>query len=274
MSVDQDTDQDRGSGQLSMHDDWFASGWSSYLPQYQAMLLCMFFGTAAVRGLRGTIDEVLEQHFDGEHGPYFGRVGGSLDAPVAWTDPESLEYAGTEEERNRLRADAEEHQARCEQLLRTAGLPVPTTIRELADTMLAVGIATRHGDAWSMPDRLPGPETVLALTDDERAEIVNRRRLWERGPEEQALTDYLVDGLSRPAEVFTSVDRLAKATGMAEDDLRRALGRLIHQGDARIERGPGRERTALDDLKGHERFHLVLDWEHFEENGITVEPVR
>ncbi|MFD3998878.1 DUF6042 family protein [Streptomyces sp. NPDC058548] len=271
MSVDQDTDQDRNSGQLSMHNDWFPSGWSSHLPQYQAMMLCMLFGTATVRGLRGSIDEVLEQHLDDGHGSFFARVGGSLDAPVAWMDPDALEYAETEEEKSRLRVEAEEHQARCEQLLRTAGLPVPTTIRELADTMLAVGIATRHGDVWSMPDRLPGPETVLALTDDERAVIVDRRRAWECGPAEQTLIDYLVDDLKRPAEVFTSVDRLAKATDLDEDHLRYAVGSLVRGGDAWIERGPGRERTDLDDLKGHERFHLVLDWEHFEENRITVE---
>ncbi|MFE4311908.1 DUF6042 family protein [Streptomyces sp. NPDC056891] len=270
MSVDQDTDQDRSAGQLSLHNDWFPSGWSSHLPRHQAMTLCMLFGTATVRGLRGSIDDVLEQQFGGEPGRFFGRVGDSLDSPVAWMDPDALEYAETEEERNRLRVDAEEHRARCEQLLRTAGLPVPTTIRELADTMLAVGIATRHDDEWSMPDRLPGPETVLALTDDERAEIGDLRRIWECGPADQALMDHLVDDLNRPAEVFTSVDRLARATDLDEDDLRHALGRLIQEGDARLERGRGRERTALDDLKGHERFHLVLDWQHFEENRIIV----
>ncbi|WP_055602045.1 DUF6042 family protein [Streptomyces aureus] len=269
MSVDQDTSQDRGDGQLSMHNDWFASGWPSYLPRHQAMALCMLFGTATVRGLRGSIDDVLEQQFHGETGSFFGRAGASLDSPVAWMDPDALEYAETEEEKNQLRVDAEEHQARCEQLLRTAGLPVPTTIRELADTMLAAGIAAQHGDVWSMPDDLPGPETVLALPDDERAALVNRRRFWDPGAAEPALIDHLVGVLDRPAEVFTSLDRLARATDQDEDDVRYALGRLVHQGDARIERGTGRERTALDDLKGHERFHLVLDWGHFEENRIT-----
>ncbi|MGA5198404.1 DUF6042 family protein [Streptomyces exfoliatus] len=270
MTVDQDTDQDSSDGYLSLHNGWFASGWPSYLPQYQSMVLAMLFGTAAVRELRGTLDEVLEQIFQGEHSAFFGKPGDSLDSPVLWRDSDELDYAETEAEKARILAETEEHQARCEELLRAAGLPVPTTIRELADTMVALGIARRQDGVWSMPDPIPGPETVLPLSEEERARVVEGKRIWERGSAEQALIDYLGDGLGHPAEVFTSVDRLAKAVDLSEDDVRHALGRLFREGEARFERGTERAQILLEDLKDHERFHLMLDWQRFNENRIII----
>ncbi|MFG2978389.1 DUF6042 family protein [Streptomyces sp. NPDC048331] len=270
MSVDQDTSQGRGDGDLSMHNGWFASGWPHYLPQHQAMMVCMLFGTATVRGLRGSLDDVTQQLFNGERGAFFGRHGGTLDSPVAWMDDEELDYLESDEEKNQFCADAAEHQARCEGLLRAAGVEVPTTIRELADTMLSLGIATAQDGVWSMPDSLPGPEAVLGLTDAERDKIVNTRRTWERGPAESAVLTYLTDDLGQPDEVFTSVDRLARASKVCEDDIRYALGRMIEENDARLERGTPRSQVNLDDLENHERFHLVADWQHFNDNRIII----
>lgn len=271
MSVDPDADQHNDDGYLALHNGWFASGWPSYLPQHQSMALSMLFGTASARELGGTIDEVLAQIFkDGEYGAFFGKASDSLDSPVLWMDPDELNYADTEEEKAQLRADADEHQAQREELLRGAGVPVPSTIRELADTMVALGIASQQDGVWSMPDPLPGPEAVLPLSDEERARIVEGRRIWEGGPAEQALIDYLTETLAHPEEVFTSVDRLAKAIDFNEEDTRHALGRLFREGEARFERGAERGQTLLENLKDHERFHLVLDWQHFNENRITI----
>ncbi|WP_329375902.1 DUF6042 family protein [Streptomyces sp. NBC_01351] len=270
MSVDQDTNHDSGDGCLSMHNGWFSSGWPSYLPQHQAMMLCMLFGTAAVRGLRGSLDEVAQQLFNGEPGAFFGRRGGTLDSPVVWMDDDELEYLETDEEKDQFCTDAAEHRARCEGLFRAAGVAVPTTIRELADTMLALGIATVQDGVWSMQDPIPGPETVLDLTDAERAGIADTRRIWESGSAESTLLNYLTDDLGQPGEVFTSVDRLAEASKLSEDDVRYALGRMIHENDVRLERGSPRAQVNLDDLKNHERFHLVADWQHFNENRIMI----
>ncbi|MFI0929719.1 DUF6042 family protein [Streptomyces sp. NPDC021012] len=269
MSVDQDTAQ-RDDGYLSMHNGWFASGWPSYLPQHQSMALTMLFGTAMVRGLRGTVDEVLEQIFKGEYGFFFGHASDSLDSPVQWSDGDEEDYAETEEEKAEIRVGLAEHQARCEELIRAVGLPVPTTIRELADTMVGLGIVSQQDGAWSMPDPIPGPETVLPLSGDELARTAERRRFWEGGPAEEALIGYLKDDLNEPAEVFTSVDRLAKAIELGEGDVRHALGQLCREGEARLERGAERAQILLEDLKDHERFHLVLDWQHFNEHRITI----
>ncbi|MER7000139.1 DUF6042 family protein [Streptomyces sp. NPDC000410] len=84
MTVDQDTTQDPPGGGLSMHTGWFRAGRQHYLPQHQAMMLCMLFGTATVRKLRGNVDEVLQQVFDDEPGAFFGGDGDTLASPVAW----------------------------------------------------------------------------------------------------------------------------------------------------------------------------------------------
>ncbi|MFE5614108.1 DUF6042 family protein [Streptomyces sp. NPDC056524] len=269
MPVDQDAPQDSNS-YLSMHTDWFPSGWPSYLPQHQSMVVCMIFGTATVRELRGSIDDVVHQLFDGRPSGFFGRNGETLDSPLVWMDPDELNDAETEEEKTQIRADAEAHQAKCEGLIRDAGLAVPTTIRELADTMLALGIATQENGVWAMPDTLPAPEDALPLADDDRARIADMRRVWESAPAEQALINYLKDDLERPSEIFTSVIRLAEATDLSDEDVRYAVGRMFREGEVRLERGEAREQVVLEDLKDHERFHLVLDWAHFDENRITI----
>ncbi|MEU8522460.1 DUF6042 family protein [Streptomyces sp. NBC_01216] len=271
MSVVQKTKQAGRDRDLALHTGWFPSGWPEYLPQHQAMMLCMLFGTATLRELRGDVDDVLRQLLDGRPSAFFGRDGDTLDSPVMWLDPDELDYAETDKERERLRADAEARRVRCADLFRGAGLPVPTTIRELADTMLALGIATVRDGVWSMPDVLPGPEDVLPLTDAERADIENMRRVWDIGSAENALIGYLTDELDRPDELFTSVDRLANATGLDEDDVRQVLGHMITEGEVRLERGQAREQVALDCLKGHTRFHLVTDWQHFDENRVVID---
>ncbi|MFF3320111.1 DUF6042 family protein [Streptomyces sp. NPDC003035] len=269
MSVDQDSTEHSDDGSLAMHTGWFATGWPKYLPQYQSMVLCMLFGTASVRGMSGTIDDVTQELFGGRLGSFFGRDGGDLDSPVMWQDPDELDYAETEEEKAEIRADAAAHQAKCEGLLRSAGLAVPTTVRELADTMVALGIATQQDGVWSMPEPLPRPEDILDLPEDDRAKLAEMRRIFELGPAENALIGHLRDDLNRPDELFTSLDRLATATDLTEDDARGALARLIEEGDARLERGKARAQVALDTLKSHERFHLVLDWAHFDEYRLT-----
>ncbi|WP_369181856.1 DUF6042 family protein [Streptomyces mutabilis] len=51
-----------------------------------------------------------------------------------------------------------------------AGAPVPTTIRELADTMVALGIASQDREGcWSVPDGLPLPEEILSLPEEMNA---------------------------------------------------------------------------------------------------------
>ncbi|MER7000140.1 DUF6042 family protein [Streptomyces sp. NPDC000410] len=168
-----------------------------------------------------------------------------------------------------MRAAAAERRTRCEALLLAVGLPVPTTIRELAETMVALGIATQEDGVWSMPDLIPGPETVLALTDAERDELTDMRRIWDGDPAAAALHNYLTDDLDCPDEFFTSVDRLSRATGQGEDEVRRVLGRMIQDGEVRLQRGTAREQVALETLKSHERFHFVTDWELYDENRFT-----
>jgi hypothetical protein len=265
---------DLSSG-VFLHPDWFESGWIFVLPKHQSFLLALFLSTAVRRGLTGTLQEVAGQV--GADG-LLDRLGGSLDAPVRWLEPDELDGLGEDgedptEEEARIRAEAEASRVACEEALRAAGLPLPTTVRGLAETMTALGIASRQDGVWVMPERLPLPEDVLTLPDDLRARLGALRHDQAVAPAERALVAHLTDGLGHPAEVFTSIDRLARALDLTEDKVRGGLQRLVDAGDARLERGLPRVGTAPGDLASHERFHLVPDWDHFHAHRVLVHRV-
>ncbi|MFE0737367.1 DUF6042 family protein [Streptomyces sp. NPDC058855] len=257
------------SSAVFMHPDWFESGWNFVLPKHQSFLLALFLSTAVRRGLSGTLEEVAEEV--GADG-LLDRLGGSLDAPVRWMEPDGLGEDGEDaaQEEAAIRAEAEASRAACEEALRAAGLPLPTTVRGLAETMTALGIASRQDGIWVMPERLPLPEDVLTLPDGLRARLRELRHVQAVAPAEQALVAHLTDGLGHPAEVFTSIDRLARALGLTEDETRGGLQRLVDTGDVRLERGLPRVGTTPGDLASHERFHLVPDWDHFHAHRVFV----
>ncbi|WP_318298443.1 DUF6042 family protein [Streptomyces capoamus] len=57
------------------------------------------------------------------------------------------------------------------------------------------------------------------------------------------------------------MDRLAAATGQDADDICIALAELVQSGDARVQRGE--EPADAERLEAHQRFGLVMDWDHF-----------
>ncbi|MFD8262036.1 hypothetical protein ACFV19_24635 [Streptomyces griseoluteus] len=63
-------------------------------------------------------------------GPAWRNIGTSLDSPVLWIENEDLEDEN-EVEQEHIKARAEAHRNTCEAAYKTAGVPVPTTIREL-----------------------------------------------------------------------------------------------------------------------------------------------
>lgn len=141
-----------GDNSLSMHTSWWSSGWGHVLPQHQGMLLSMVLGTAPVRKVQGDLDEVVQQIVGGSREGLFRLLGDDLNAPVMWLDEEELESAESDEEREEIRTDAAEHEATLTGALRAAGMPVPTTVRELVQTMLDLKLV-----AAGAPAVLPGP---------------------------------------------------------------------------------------------------------------------
>jgi hypothetical protein len=234
-------------------------------------MLMMILGTAAAEEMRGSLDQITRIILGSDDlGPAWRNIGTSLDSPVLWVEKEDLEDEDATGQ-ERIKVAAEERRAACEAAYREAGVPVPTTIRELAETMVALGIASQDEDGtWWMPEDLPLPEKVLSLPEDMAARFREYRRVQALEPAEQAIIHHLSKELGHPDEVFTSLDRLAEVTEMTVDEVRPALDYLVEQGDARLYRGDPRSEVAAKDLPGHARFYLVPDWEHFAEHRIEV----
>ncbi|MFI6421209.1 DUF6042 family protein [Streptomyces sp. NPDC050842] len=277
MTVDQGAGKteagkgEAGKGDLAVHNDWFSSGWMHLLPGYQAMLMCMLLSTAATRPVTGTLDEVAREVFGDSPRDFLHGLGEDLDSPVLWLAPDTLAAAEDTEEEARIRAEAAARRAGGEGALRAGGFPVPETIRDLVGTMLALGIAHTTEGRWSMPDRLPLPEDVLELPDDLRGTFRRLRRSDAAEPWKHALTDYLDHTLGRPGELFTTPGRLAEAVRLSPDELRAALDDLVEDEHIRLYRGIPRVPVAsAGDLQDLQRFHLVTDWEQYDEDHVYV----
>lgn len=254
---------------FGIHNDWGPSAWMHILPRGQSFFLIMMMSSAAMNHRQGTLEDVIRTLYGGEIRGAFADVG-DFDAPLMWLEPDDLEYAETEEEKAELRADAKEQQARTESILREAGIPVPTTLRELADVMVRLGLASNGPGGWSMPERLPLPEETLPLPAELDAKLRDLRRQQAAEPFEQALIHYLVETQNYPDELSTSLDRLAKAMDVKVEDVRTGLAMLVETGDAHLYRGEPKTEIAVKDLADHARFSLVPDWEHFNEHRMTI----
>ncbi|MEU4081271.1 hypothetical protein DEJ45_00100 [Streptomyces venezuelae] len=250
---------------VAMHNDWWVSGWEHVLPR-QGFPLTMLISTACQPGFTGSLDDLLQESFDG----HWNMIGGDLDGALTFSWPdEEWDYEAAPEGREACEA------ARWEQfsaLLTTAGFPVPMTVRDLSELYLTWGLASREetpdGTRWSMPAVLPLPGDLLSLDPELTERLDGIRWSMRTGPLLDALIDHLIGDLGEPAETLTSLDRLAAATGQDVDDVRLALAELVSSGDARVQRGE--EPADAERLEAHRRFRLVMDWAHFHENRIQV----
>ncbi|MGW6393038.1 DUF6042 family protein [Streptomyces sp. NPDC055103] len=268
MTVDQDTARtEPGKGDLALHNGWFDSGWMHVLPPYQAMLMSMLLATAASRPVTGTLDEVAWEAFGDSPRDFLHGLGDDLDSPVLWLEPGTLAAAEDAEEEAGIRAEAAARRAACEGALRAGGFPVPATIRDLVGTMLALGIAHTEDGRWWMPEDLPLPEDVLDLPEGPRETLRKLRQVKVVAPWKQALSEYLHEALGRPGELFTTPGRLAEAVGLSPDEVRAALDAMVDYEQVRLYRGIPRVPVAsARDLQDHQRFHLVPDWEQYDED--------
>ncbi|MDV5149100.1 DUF6042 family protein [Streptomyces sp. SBC-4] len=272
MTIDQGTGETKpGEGDIAVHNDWFRSGWTWVLPRNQSFMMCILLSTAVTRPVTGTLDDVVREVFGETPVDYLRKLGDDLDSPVLWLEPDDIDSAEDAEAEARLRAEAAAHQEVCEGALRAGGFPVPATLRDLVGTMLALGIAHTAEGRWSMPVPLPLPEDVLDLPADLRETFWKLRRGDVVGPWKQALAQYLDEALGRPPELFTTPGRLAEAVGLSPDELRAALDVLAEYEHVRLYRGVPRVPVgSAHDLQDHQRFHLVPDWEQYDEDHVYV----
>ncbi|MFE3145671.1 MULTISPECIES: DUF6042 family protein [unclassified Streptomyces] len=245
---------------MAMHNDWWPSGWDHVLPR-QGFALAMLIGTASQPGFTGSLDDLLQEIFAG----HWDMIGGNLDGALTFSWPETeWDHEEAPEGREAYEANRwKEFGA----MLTAAGFEVPTTVRDLSELYLTWGLAwreeTAEGTRWSMPDALPLPGDLLTLDAELTKRLDRMRRTTETGPLVNDLIKYLVDNLGEPQEILTSLDRLAAATGRDADDVRLALAELVESGDAQVQRG--REPADVERLETHQRFRLVMDWDHFNE---------
>jgi hypothetical protein len=226
----------------------------------------MLIGTASQPGFTGSLDDLLQEIFDG----HWDMIGGNLDGALTFSWPdEEWDYEEAPEGREACEANRWE---KFGAMLTAAGFPVPVTVRDLSELYLTWGLASReetpNGTRWSMPPVLPLPGDLLPLDAELAKRLDGIRWTMRTGPLVDGLIKHLVDDLGEPQEVLTSLDRLAVATGRDADDVRLALVELVESGDARVQRG--QEQADAARLEGHQRFRLVMDWDHFNETRMHL----
>ncbi|MFI2511548.1 DUF6042 family protein [Streptomyces sp. NPDC018972] len=197
-------------------------------------------------------------------------IGGDLDGALTFSWPDE-EWDYQEAPQGREAWETSRWETFGAQLT-AAGFPVPRTVRDLSELYLTWGLAGREetpeGTLWSMPAVLPLPGGLLPLDTDLTERLDRIRWTMRTGPLVDTLIDHLADGLGEPQEVLTPLDRLAAATGQDADDVRLALAELAHSGDLRVY--CGQEPAVVERLEAHQRFRLVMDWEHFHETRMQL----
>ncbi|MEU2282379.1 DUF6042 family protein [Streptomyces sp. NPDC013178] len=250
---------------LAMHNDWWASGWDHVLP-CQGFPLTMLIGTASQPDFTGSLDDLLQEIFDG----HWDMIGGDLDGALTFSWPdEEWDYEEAPEGREANEAHRWETFGA---MLTAAGYPVPKTVRDLSELYLTWGLARRdetpYGTRWSMPAALPLPGDLLPLDADLAKRLDRIRWTLRTGPLVDGLIDHLVGDLGEPQEILTSLDRLAAATSQDADDVRIALTELVGSGDAQVQRG--QEPADAERLEAHQRFRLVMNWDHFHQHRVQL----
>ncbi|MGX1675989.1 DUF6042 family protein [Streptomyces sp. NPDC055400] len=225
----------------------------------------MLIGTASQPGFTGSLDDLLQEVFEG----HWDMIGGDLDGALTFSWPdEEWDYDEAPEGREASEANRWETFAT---MLTAAGFSVPTTVRDLSELYLTWGLAFREetpgGSRWSMPAALPLPGDLLPLDADLAKRLDWIRWTMRTGPLVGLIT-YLVDDLGEPQEVLTSLDRLAAATGRDANDVRIAPAELVEAGDAQVQRG--QKQADAERLEAHQRFRLVMDWDHFHETRMRL----
>ncbi|MFD7337546.1 DUF6042 family protein [Streptomyces violascens] len=251
---------------MSLHSDWFLSLWSHVLPRSQSFLLCMIPSTAAVRELRGSLDNVVSE-ICGDPSRRCSAVWGKAStrrccgwSPMIWRTPGTAtkqpksgprpNSVGVGVKARGLPSDSRHHAA-------------PRTIRDLAEVMVGLGITERgSGGVWAVPGSLPWPELVLDLPADFDARLREIRAHQAAEPAKQALIAYLAEDQDYPAELLTSLERLGRPPIPSHDDLRQDHLMPRRQLDSAIGRVrrflPRRRGTAMWGAPPMTRAHTAL----------------
>lgn len=251
-----------------MHDDdnlielnlgFVHSGWTEVLPQ-QASALHSLVAKATTRRQDGSLDALVAVLGCG----WFDDWTGGLDSPVRWVHPD--DRGDAESETAGAKASASFRDA-----FRRARLAVPSTVRELAFTMVELGILDVCSDIprWRSAPHLLLPAEVLPLSEDLR-EAEDERR-WSALHQGAAIRmcRYLASAGGDNTPLVTSIAQLEAATGPDDDGIRAALEvsvrcgaltlRFLDGSEADPERLPTTASFVVNDLQFEEVTPAVDD---------------
>lgn len=248
--------------ELGFSTDWFPSGWERFLPR-QAMALCILVSSATINEMDGSLEELNDSLGEA----WFDRhTGGGVDAQVFFSHPD-------EEPDAEQRELDENARATLEKALAESNRSMPTTVRQLAELMLNLGIFTMERvdgtERWRVTNPLPLPAEALPLP----AEIVEEqdRIRWHavHQESEQELIRYVKDVLDYPDEVPTTIAALAEVVNLDEHDCRGGLEVLLANGDFSLVNA---DSTPVDpqSLSADVPVKLVIDWELFGQSRIWI----
>ena len=260
--------------------DWWTAGWQDLVPE-QGLFLHMVVATATARTVDGDLAGLLVTVAPDER----GRARVALSDPLLWVYPA---VDGHVDEHDR--AAAERRRETWQEALAAAGIPVPTTIAELADVLVALGVFRRgpaggsgagtagvvRVERWRSPEGLPLASDVLALPAQWVAAHEEAGRVVQADRSAQRLIRYLREDCDRPRLVVSTVAKLALATDLPAVAVRRGLAALCADGDFRVLPAGGDARTSTaaspSDMGGHTEFALAIDWRLFDVIRDRVDP--
>ncbi|WP_163509489.1 DUF6042 family protein [Fodinicola acaciae] len=202
--------------------EWYDSGWSRLLPP-PAESLRLLAIKAEIHDYDGGLDALVLRVGQS----WFERNAyGGLDTAPRW-EWGIDERTNSPEERTAWRRGV------CVAALTDAGIPVPSTVRELAEVMVRLGLLTVEGrggpdERWRTHRFLPRPDEVLTIDESWLAE--DSRLRWGSALAEAIEAFWMQwDRRRSPEHWRTSINKLAKSTNLPPDSIRYALGYVCQQ---------------------------------------------
>jgi hypothetical protein len=198
--------------------EWREAGWHRLLPAEGGQLRSLIF-QATQEQLDGSLD-YLALAF-----PQKMRSD-TLDGGLTWEPEKPLSHDPELDEVARRREY-------CLETLTAAGIPIPLTVRELADTMVQIGLFTvtdrgTPSERWRTERFLPHPDEILSVPREWIEENEQERWAWALRDAIFGFWDIHERRRFRKVDQWrTSINRLAKSAKVDPESMRQALALIV-----------------------------------------------
>lgn len=251
----------------SMPDEYWRTTWHHWLPEGPWMMLAMTVGTATHHGIDGSLQQVVDT-ICGEKNAELPRCG-PLDGPLRWADSEDPEDIAEATERERAFTD----------VLEKAGHPMPTTVQELADLLVELGVLThtREPERWRLALPLPLISNTLPIPEEARGRERWVRDYWDHKGSNQTVLDWIMDNVpdqeqEEVGEAPATLRQMSADCDLPVEEVRYGLALMEDAEDVTVLRyGQVLDRDQVFALKDHQRFHVRMDWKAFGETRMVIQ---